>query len=119
MRKLATLTVATLLALSASGCIYVDGKHISKADWQEEQRINRELIAGLELGTSRTEVVSRLGTPAESEALELEGEEVQVLFYRTQRKHSDGTTTRDETTPLVFRNNKLVGWGSAAYEGLI
>ena len=41
-----------------------------------------------------------------------------VLFYRTNHKHSDGETTRDETTPLVFRNDQLVGWGTRVYESL-
>jgi hypothetical protein len=40
------------------------------------------------------------------------------LFYRTQRKHSDGETTRDETTPLVFRDNRLIGWGDGVYNDL-
>ena len=26
-----------------------------------------------------------------------------VLFYRTQRKKGDGATSRNKTTPLVFR----------------
>ena len=47
-----------------------------------------------------------------------DGEEVQVLFYRTNHKHSDSGTTRDETTPLVFRNDQLAGWGTRVYESL-
>jgi len=27
----------------------------------------------------------------------------------------DGITTKDECTPLVFRNGNLVGWGDSAY----
>ena len=55
---------------------------------------------------------------ADSEAFMDDGEEVRVLFYRTNHKHSDGETTRDETTPLVFRNDQLVGWGTRVYESL-
>ena len=33
---------------------------------------------------------------------------------RTHRTHSDGDTTRDETTPLVFEDGKLVGIGERA-----
>jgi hypothetical protein len=59
-----------------------------------------------------------LGLPADSEAFTDGDDEVRVLFYRTQRRHSDGDTTRDETTPLVFRNDLLVGWGDAVYAEL-
>jgi len=40
------------------------------------------------------------------------------LFYRTRRTEADGETSRDETTPLVFKNNELVGWGLKVYENL-
>jgi hypothetical protein len=39
----------------------------------------------------------------------------QVLYYRTQRINGDGVTTKDECTPLVFKNSILVGWGERAY----
>lgn len=39
------------------------------------------------------------------------GRRHRVLFFRTQHRHSDGETSRDETTPLVFRNDTLIGWG--------
>jgi len=38
-----------------------------------------------------------------------------VLYYRTQKTMGDGITTKDECTPLVFRNGELVGWGDSAY----
>ena len=66
-------------------------------------------------GTTRTD---RLGTPADSEAFTRDGEEVRVLFYRTQHRHSDGETSRDETTPLVFRSGELVGWGQRVYDSV-
>ena len=45
-----------------------------------------------------------------------DGSEIEVLFFRTRHRHSDGETTPDETTPLVFVDGELVGWGAAAYE---
>jgi len=33
-------------------------------------------------------------------------DEYRVLYYRTQRLHADGDTTKDETTPLIFKNEK-------------
>ena len=39
-----------------------------------------------------------------------------ILFYYTQRKRFDGTMKRDECTPVVIKNEKLVGWGEYFYE---
>lgn len=112
------LVALALTVMSTTGCVYIDGEHVTGDDWRETQRDNREMISKLELGTSRSAVVARLGTPDDSEAFDANGEEVRVLFYRTQRKHSDGETSRDETTPLVFRNDLLVGWGDTTYNAL-
>ncbi|TXS90227.1 DUF3192 domain-containing protein [Parahaliea maris] len=114
MISLAQYMVVVLLMLSAAGCVVIktDG---AGDDWQEEQRSNRETISGLQIGMSQEEVRQRLGTPADSEALSRDGEEIRVLFYRTHWRKSDGETTRDETTPLVFRGGELVGWGESVY----
>ena len=45
-------------------------------------------------------------------------ENIQVLYYRTNRKHADGITTKDECTPLIFKNGALVSWGDTAYSML-
>ncbi|MEM1145594.1 MAG: DUF3192 domain-containing protein [Pseudomonadota bacterium] len=115
------MTKMGLLYLSActlTGCIYVNGERVAGDDWRDEQRDNRQAISSLEVGATRAEVVSRLGVPAESEAFTVGDDEVRVLFYRTQHKHSDGETTRDETTPLVFKNDLLTGWGNSIYDSL-
>jgi len=109
------LCLVSLLGVLATGCIYVDGERIDNDEWRDTQRTNREQISRLELGMTRSAVVSALGLPAESEAFDRDGKEVRVLFYRTQHKHSDGETSRDETTPVVFENDVLVGWGNAVY----
>ena len=118
-----TLTVKTpirlcliaLLPLATTGCIYVGGEHVDSG-WRAEQRENREAISRLEIGSPRSAVLSELGSPHFSEAFDRDGEEIRILFYRTQRRHSDGRTTRDETTPLIFENELLVGWGDSVYE---
>lgn len=112
------ITFVSALVVLASGCVFIDGEYVDRDDWQEMQRDNRQAISLLEIGMSRNAVVSDLGTPADSEALMHDGEEVRVLFYRTQRKHSDGETTRDETTPVIFKNDSLIGWGQATYAEL-
>jgi Protein of unknown function (DUF3192) len=115
---LAQILIVILLSLTAAGCVFIDGERVDVDDWRNEQRDNREAISKLEIGMSRSAVLDQLGAPADSEAFTREGEEVRVLFFRTQHKRSDGETSRDETTPLVFRNDQLVGWGDAVYDSL-
>ena len=105
------LTIAALF-VTLSGCVVIKGEHGWVDDnWEEEQRQNREAIARLELGMERNDVITRMNTPNYSEAFSREGDEYRVLFFRTQHRHSDGRTTRDETTPLIFKNDNLIGWG--------
>ncbi|MDP5070265.1 MAG: DUF3192 domain-containing protein [Congregibacter sp.] len=118
MKSIAQFCLITLLSAAASGCVFIDGEHVNTDDWRDNQRDNREMISQLEIGVSRSAVVKDLGIPADSEAFTHDGEEVRVLFYRTQRKHSDGETSRDETTPLVFKNDLLIGWGENLYRDL-
>ena len=116
VKSLAQVSLVVLLSMAASGCVYINGERVTSDDWREDQRVNREMISQLDLGVTRSAVVEKLGTPTDSEAFTRDGEEVRVLFYRTQRKHSDGQTTRDEMTPVVFKNDLLVGWGDGAYQ---
>lgn len=118
MKPLVNLCLITTLSLVATGCVFIDGKHVNLDDWEETQQENRERISQLNVGMHRSAVVEELGAPSDSEAFQHNGEEVRVLFYRTQRKHSDGNTSRDETTPLIFKDELLVGWGSAVYANL-
>ncbi len=111
------LAAVAVFSVLASGCVYINGELVSD-DWKHEQRDNRQQISQLEMGTPRSAVMESMGLPADSEAFTDGDDEVRVLFYRTQRRHSDGDTTRDETTPLVFRNDLLVGWGDAVYSEL-
>ncbi|TGD75862.1 DUF3192 domain-containing protein [Mangrovimicrobium sediminis] len=107
-----------LFSLLTAGCVFIDGEHVKDTDWEVEQRDNRAAISKLEIGMTREAVLDRLGTPNDSEAFTADGEEVRVLFYRTRHTTSDGRTTRDETTPLVFRGDRLVGWGDEVYSDL-
>jgi hypothetical protein len=112
------IAAVSLLTLTAAGCVIIDGERVSHDDWRDTQQENRAAISQLEIGMSQQAVLDRLGTPADSEAFTQDGEELRVLFYRTRHAHSDGETSRDETTPLVFRSDQLIGWGDAVYDDL-
>ena len=115
MKFLLNSSLAIMLAMSLSGCIVIgDRDDWNDNDWEETQQDNREVISDLELYSGLSNVRLKLGAPNFSEAFTHSGDQYRVLYYRTQHRHSDGDTTKDETTPLVFKNDKLIGWGNDA-----
>jgi len=117
MKFLTNLIAASLITFSLSGCIVVGGGDWHDDDndhWQERQRDNKRIISQLELNDSRKTIIEQLGAPDISEAFVKGDDNYRILFYRTQHEHSDGDTSKDETTPLVFMNDRLVGWGMDA-----
>jgi len=110
------------VALSASllnGCVVAIGAddfERSGSDWAEIERDNRRAIDSLTLGMGVREAQERMPHPAAfNEAFVADGVAYRALFYRTQRVAGAGVTTRDETTPLIFADGKLIGWGAAAW----
>lgn len=120
MRKtqVAGLAAALVAALTLQGCIVVadgDGSYsYSSDDWQKQERENRKVIASLDQGATINGIENQLGTPNFSELWTVDGDTYRVLYYRTHRTDSDGETTKDECTPLVFVNGSLVGTGDLA-----
>lgn len=83
--------------------------------WQERETYNARQIGQFDLGMSKDSVIRILGSPDINEAKASSEGDMQVLFYRTHHVTSDGITTKDECTPLVFRDNKLIAWGNDSY----
>lgn len=117
MEKSIRAITAGILAMSLAGCVInVSDEGASWGeDWRDRQEHNRQVISRLEIGQTRFEVEDRLGEPDFTEAYTHDGADYHILHYRTQHRHSDGETTPDETTPLVFRNGHLEGWGDTIY----
>ncbi|QYJ77865.1 DUF3192 domain-containing protein [Shewanella acanthi] len=88
-------------------------------NWEDRQLYNRQKLAELTLGQNITEVVKLMGNADFSEASSLNDEELHILFYRTHKQIADGVTSKDECTPLVFKNNKLIAWGEGTYQQFI
>ncbi|QLE86329.1 MULTISPECIES: DUF3192 domain-containing protein [Shewanella] len=84
-------------------------------DWEDRQAYNAAKLTEINLGQSIEEVRLLLGNADFSEAKMSQGVSLQVLFYRTHHTKSDGETTRDECTPLLFQDNKLIAWGDDTY----
>ncbi|WP_218354830.1 DUF3192 domain-containing protein [Alteromonas lipotrueiana] len=88
-------------------------------DWQDREEYNKVQITKLRLGTTREEVLARLGSPDITEAKMDRSTSIQVMFYRTQHLRADGLTTQDECTPLLFENEQLIAWGEGAYQSYL
>jgi hypothetical protein len=118
MKAMSRFLVASMLIATLGGCVVAIGPdefERSRSDWSELERDNRRAIDNLTLGTRLAEVRDAMPHTADfSEAFVSNGIDYRVLFYRTQRVEGDGATTRDETTPLVFADGELVGWGPSA-----
>ncbi|WP_371189163.1 DUF3192 domain-containing protein [Thalassotalea maritima] len=120
-KSLAALLLAAPMTLALSGCIVVapgsdgDYSHFT-ADHEEREYQNRKKIARLTVGMEYLAAQDYLGVPDFSEVYDKNGESIQVLYYRTNRVHADSQTTKDECTPLVFKNGKLSSWGDSAYQ---
>jgi hypothetical protein len=114
------LAAALLLPLTLGACVIhvgpddEDGHYVHKGSVQRQEMRNRDAISRLELGSAFDQVRSQLGEPDFAEASVVGGHEIRILRYRTHRTSADGDTTRDETTPLVFKDGKLVGIGERA-----
>lgn len=119
-----TLKFITAISLASvlSGCVIAVGEHDDEyegnEEWKKSQQFNQSYINQLGLGSESTAVRKSLGAPAFVELFNKNGEEIEVLFYRTQHEHSDGETSKDECTPLVFKRGVLVGLGDKAYQNL-
>ncbi|MDN3379904.1 MULTISPECIES: DUF3192 domain-containing protein [unclassified Pseudoalteromonas] len=86
--------------------------------WQDREAFNKRFIAKLsiEQPTNLNHVLDDLGSPDLTYAKRVEENVWQIIFYRTQHVKSDGITTMDECTGLLFKNGELILWGPSAYE---
>ncbi|WP_166419692.1 DUF3192 domain-containing protein [Pseudoalteromonas sp. Z1A8] len=117
-----SLLAAALIAPFLTGCVIAvsDGEAEThwagknSSSWQAQHKNNREAISELKMDSSYQSVLTQLKTPNFTELLKKDDDVYQVLFYVTHSKHSDSKTTKDECTPLVFKNDKLVGIGDTA-----
>ena len=83
----------------------------------DRQSNNKQYIGKLTLEKFNFEQAKEeLGGPDITEAKKVDGNRFQVMFYRTQHMKSDGFTSQDECTALLFKNGSLIAIGKSAYE---
>ena len=86
-----------------------------KMHWEDREAYNKQFIAKLQLEQFTFEqAIKELGSPDITEAKKVDNNKYQVMFYRTQHVKSDGITTQDECTFLLFINDVLkeIGLGN-------
>ncbi len=89
----------------------------AKMQWEDREAYNRQFIAKLELESFNfNSAIEQLGSPDITEAKLVNDNSYQVSFYRTQHVKSDGITTQDECTALLFTNGVLTAIGKTAYQ---
>lgn len=119
MKAKAPIIIGTIFALYLTFVAVVALVYEPTLDnmgWEDRQAYNQKSLTTLTLGQDIEEVRSLLGAADFSEAKSSEEAKLQVLFYRTHHEKSDGITTKEECTPLLFKDNKLVAWGQDTYK---
>lgn len=115
-KSLLALLVALPLATTLSGCVISvnDGEvdHSLMGDSGDRSYENRKKIGKVKLSSSFADMQERLGVADFSETYTHNQQTIRVLYYRTQRKHKDGLTTKDECTYLEFVNGELTQTGN-------
>lgn len=114
------IVTRTLLAIAVYGVfvilvvlLYDDSPE--KMVWEDRESYNRQFIAKVQLEQLTFEqIITELGSPDITEARKVGDDKFQVMFYRTQHIKSDGITTQDECTFLLFVNGilKEIGLGN-------
>lgn len=113
------LCAALVLPLFLSGCVIsvggdgMDG-HVYTSSTEEREFNNRQHIADLQLNAHYEAVTRTMGVADFDELIDDGDHLYRILYYRTQRAIEDGMTTKEECTPLVFKDDRLVGWGASA-----
>ncbi len=119
MKKLLlALIVVAPLSIGLSGCVISvhDGENDDgiSTDFENRSLKNRKQISTIQLGSSFADIQGRLGVADFSEVYMQTDNTIRVLYYRTQRKHKDGLTTKDECTYLHFVNGELLETGNGS-----
>ena len=107
---LALYPAATWLALNC----YQDDP--ASMNWSDREAFNRKIIDTLPVDGSlnQTDVQHKLGGPDISEAKQQNNQLLQLAYYRTHRAFSDGLTTKNECTALLYLDRHLLAKGEAA-----
>ncbi len=119
----------TIILIALSGCAAIN--HF-KINLGEIRGNNRENILKINLGMSKQDVLTIMGTktitakygyvitsPFRSDMHRVKGISLEILYFYTDKKSADGAITDDELTPVIIKNGKVDGWGWSYWKDLI
>lgn len=98
-----------------------------RMELEDMRELNRGNLKRLAVGMTKEQAMAIMGTrtfrdeddgdfvvpnPYRSESYQaLDGTMYELLSYYTDLNQSDYKLSKDEMTPLIFENGKLIGWG--------
>lgn len=110
--------IITYLLLTAAVLLFYKDDP-EQMTWQDREAFNAKLINKMDIiaeTIQQDDVIERLGVPDITAAIQHDNTVYQLLYYRTQWKLADGITTKDECTPLLFKERQLIAKGDEAVE---
>jgi len=100
MKKIFFLSIILIALLLTSSCSIV---------YQYQSRTTNDKLMQLNVGMSRNEVLSILGTPDKREVYG----EMEFLIYVTDYR---AYYEKERTTPILIKSGKVAGWGRNYYD---
>jgi outer membrane protein assembly factor BamE (lipoprotein component of BamABCDE complex) len=108
---MAWLSLLLVLGMLNGGCDRVLYQRFEKSMWSNYVHLNE-----LKLGMTKSEVLGIMGPPGIKESGDYTGGHYTTYFYLTHSMDfEESNTVRNGYTPLVFKNDRLVGMGKRYY----
>lgn len=84
--------------------------------WSDREAFNHKYISQISRGSilHQHDLINKLGGPDITEAEKIGDDVYQLMYYRTKRAISDGITTTQECTALLFKNQQLIALDTEA-----
>lgn len=88
----------------------------SQMVWTDREAFNHKYISQLNNNSllQQSDLIQKLGGPDITEAEKIGNDVYQLMYYRTKRAISDGITTTQECTALLFKNQRLIALDAQA-----
>ncbi|OGV31020.1 MAG: hypothetical protein A2020_00090 [Lentisphaerae bacterium GWF2_45_14] len=105
MRFFLKIIFAVLLTVIVSSCEYCNWAYFEGED-------TRAKLSNVRIGMTKQEVLDLMGEPLKNEKFN----KPDIWFYYTNVRWGDSLTVREESTPVVFSEGRVVGWGNDYYK---
>ena len=100
---------------------------------QQVRTMNKEKLNELEIGMYENVVLMIMGSktikiesapfaienPFKTEIYSNNVDVYKILYFYTDLVKRDGFITDEELTPIIFKNNKLIGWGRDVWNKIV